>query len=316
LTAHANLSRKFDSEMASALKMEDSKIGNLLQDTGEPRRLTSISFVDQVGRASPIAEMLNAQDDYAPPQIEVRCRNQRGISYWGRIPYSENEQYCYSDLNRTIFYGCEPILIYPHGPRQSFQTVGSPAPLLLSSYEKWYLEDLTKKHDLRLEVHCDGAASRNAFLHKSSTMSTILHISTHGTAFAKTWELSNLFFACNEGLPARVHVFDILCQDWSHLELVFLNSCLTSAGKHTSGEQPLSLAWAFLAGGAKCVIAARWIIEDRIAWRFMRHFYEQLLSEPRCTVATAFQCARRKLREDSASALPSQWMAFVLLQSP
>ncbi len=316
LTAHAELSRKFDSEMVSVLRTEKSRIGYLLQDTTEPRRLNSIGFVDQVGRASPLADMLNACDDYAPSQSSVRGGDQVCISYWGRVPYSENPQYFYDDLRQTIYDGAEAILQYPHDPAKSLPPSGWPVPLLLSAYEKWYLEDLEEKHNIQLEVHCDLAATRDSFLRENSTKSTILHISTHGEAFSKTWELSNLCFASKEGSPTRVHVFDILGQNWSHLELVFLNSCLTSAGKHTSGEQPLSLAWAFLAGGAKSVIAARWVIEDRVAWQFMKHFYGRLLSDPECTVATAFQFARRKLREGSPGMLPSQWMAFVLLQTP
>ncbi len=62
--------------------------------------------------------------------------------------------------------------------------------------------------------------------------------------------------------------------DWSKTDLVFLNDCHSDVGRRSSGEGALSLAWAFSAGGAKAVIAARWSIDDDAAWYFAKCFYE------------------------------------------
>jgi CHAT domain-containing protein len=204
---------------------------------------------------------------------------------------------------------------YPFDPPTIHHPIGDPPPLLLAAYEKWFLEDCAERYKIGLECHCDSYATRREFLDTVDTGATILHLSTHGQAFPDTWELSNLYFACDEDLPTRVHVFDLLAIDWSHLELVFLNSCLTSAGKHTSGEQPLSLAWGFLATGAKAVIATRWQIQDRVAFQFMKSFYEYLFARPEGNIPLAFQFARRQLRNDHRFGKPRQWMAFVLLQN-
>jgi CHAT domain-containing protein len=207
------------------------------------------------------------------------------------------------------------VLRYPFDPPESFHPLDHPESLLLTAYERWFLEDLTARNEVFFTVHCDAAATREAFLAEDIGECTILHLSTHGEAFAETWEVSNLMFASQGMLPARVHAFDLLGRDWSRLELVFLNSCLSSAGKHTSGEQPLSLAWAFLAGGAKSVIASRWWIEDRVALQFMRMFYDHLLSSSSFNVALAFQFARHRLRDDPRFNRPSQWMSFVLMNN-
>jgi len=312
------LLQRFDDVAQPLLEADNWKLAFILRDQQEPRRVRSVEFVDHIGRRTPVGDILN-RSEYPPPRA-LRDRGRLcSISFWGRITYWERQRYIYDDEQRSIYDGKNVIMKYPNVPADASHTAGDPgdpvdpAPLLLASYEKWHLEELAARHGISLRTYCDREATREAFICQEFDTGTILHITTHGEGFAETWELANVKLACDGGYPARVHAFDVLARDWSQLDLVFLNSCLTSAGTHATGEQPLSLAWAFHAAGAKSVIAARWPIEDRIGFEFMRLFYGHLLSIAGSVIPDAFHFAQSRLKAMPYARNPSQWMSFVLL---
>ena len=95
-------------------------------------------------------------------------------------------------------------------------------------------------------------------------------------------------------------------------DVVLLNACLTSAGKKSVGEELLSLAWGFLAGGAKAVIGCRWPVEDSVAWQFCRAFYLDYFgaeTQDDKSLHRAFANAVKTLDFDR----PGDWGSFVLL---
>ena len=70
---------------------------------------------------------------------------------------------------------------------------------------------------------------------------------------------------------------DVAALPLAGTELVVLAACDTSAGEPVPGEGILALADAFLAAGARTVIASAWALDDRETTRFMREFYAALL---------------------------------------
>ncbi|WP_187371388.1 CHAT domain-containing protein [Methylobacterium oryzihabitans] len=66
---------------------------------------------------------------------------------------------------------------------------------------------------------------------------------------------------------------DVAALPLAGTELVVLAACDTSAGEPVPGEGILALADAFLAAGARTVVASAWAIDDHETTRFMREFY-------------------------------------------
>lgn len=185
--------------------------------------------------------------------------------------------------------------------------------LATSHFERWTLEDCcrTARHAIRLRT--GAAASRPAFLAQRWEDVRALHFSTHGQS-SSVPECSHLFLSGDSGSPMPLTFADILGCDWSGVDLVFLNACLTSAGAKRSGESALSLAWAFLAGGAKAVVANRWVVPARTAFLFARHFYGAWLATGHTqSVEGAFYEALSALRKTDGGALPHEWGCYMLL---
>ncbi len=102
------------------------------------------------------------------------------------------------------------------------------------------------------------------------------------------WKISQL-----EGAPA----------------LVVLSGCATVRGRDLPGEGLSGLAAAFLSAGSRCVVATRWPVEDRFAFRFMRSFYQGLIRSR--SVGESLDDARRAHRSDR-----DQPDAFVIVGDP
>jgi len=213
-------------------------------------------------------------------------------------------------------HGDSPIMAYPSIPQEIPRFPGYREPLPFASYERWFFEELSAKAGVPVFFHPGPRASRQVFLETAASEADVLHVSIHGEADAENPELSRLFLA-GDGGPTYVLLLDVLARDWSGYDLVFLNACLSQAGRKLVGEESLALGWAFLAGGAKAVIACRWPVEDRVAWCFVRSFYRELLIEqPRSSLREAFLHALQTLRDVDGFVRPSQWGAFVLLENP
>ena len=99
---------------------------------------------------------------------------------------------------------------------------------------------------------------------------------------------------------------------------VFLNACGTDQPSQ-SGRRPAipwqvseGLAAAFIAGGARAVLATRWEVDDQHSAGFAAHFYEAaLLGVP---IGEALRRARVQCREELRD--DSTWAAFVLYGDP
>ena len=95
---------------------------------------------------------------------------------------------------------------------------------------------------------------------------------------------------------------------------MFLNACRVGSG----GLSITGLGgWAsVLVGdcGVGAVIAPLWSVNDALACEFARVFYEQLRTQPGCTIGQALRQARRRVR-DAAPHNPT-WLAYSLYAHP
>lgn len=304
----------FDARASELCSRTETQLPFILGDDRNDPRLRTVTVIDHTGSRAPLARLLDPAGVYGQATSSETRDTIPAISFWGRITYEGSSPYFFDDRTRTIHSSTAAVIRYPDVP-EKLRPQGTTSPLLLSTFERWFLEDRAKESQISLRLHCDSDASRDAFL-QCHREANILHISTHGEAFPENWELSNLYFAAKKELPERVHVFDLLAIDWSHVDIVFLNACQSGSGRRARGEQSLSLGWAFLAGGAKAVIATRWLVEDRLAFEFMQLFYGAYLSGQERNTSAAFYAALQQLRLSDTFSKPSQWAAFMLMTAP
>jgi CHAT domain-containing protein len=90
--------------------------------------------------------------------------------------------------------------------------------------------------------------------------------------------------------------------------LVVLSGCSTGRLQETALSDPNSLVRAFLAAGARTVVASRWNVDSRTTERLMEVFYQALGqgSEP----AGALKLAETAVRLRAETAHPYYWSAF------
>jgi tetratricopeptide (TPR) repeat protein len=93
--------------------------------------------------------------------------------------------------------------------------------------------------------------------------------------------------------------------------LVVLSSCQSAAGTILAGEGVSGLSTAFLAAGARTVVASLWPVDDRATETLMREFYRGLASGH--DAADALRMAQRHLWSDPGTRHPYYWAGFVLL---
>jgi tetratricopeptide (TPR) repeat protein len=95
------------------------------------------------------------------------------------------------------------------------------------------------------------------------------------------------------------------------VDLVVLAACESASGREIQGEGVAGLTAAFLAAGARAVVATLWPVEDRVAERFVGEFYRGLSRGS--TVASALRAAQNRLRNDPATAHPRHWAGYVVV---
>jgi CHAT domain-containing protein len=155
-------------------------------------------------------------------------------------------------------------------------------------------------------------ASRAALLARSAGGDLagygLLHIASHAQLLS------------SRGLAAHVKLWDgdLLLPEVVGLRLdgalVTLSVCRGAATDVLPGEEILSLSWAFLAAGARGVMASVWPIPDQAAFRFMSQFYAALRHSRDAALALtivqrAFISAHRS--DDDPLGQPLYWSNFV-----
>lgn len=260
---------------------------------------------------------------YGPPASHaLAIRFPAKISFWGCFDIQNSNQIQIDEQCRSVhIVDNDRILCSSTFPSLELASLDLPAAipslLLFSLYEKWSLLDITRATSSKLTIHDLATSNRNQFLSHDWSWPTILHLTTHGLAYAEYPEAANVCLASEGELPTRIHFVDILSRDWRHLDLVFLNACVTQYGQNSSGEETLSLAWAFLAGGARAVIAHRWYVPDDVAWYFSHCFYNYLFCEQQETsLRDAFHNALCDTKANKNLSRDWSWGSFVLLENP
>ena len=140
----------------------------------------------------------------------------------------------------------------------------------------------------------------------------VLHFAMHTAADDHSpWRSSiELGAAAADSGPRMVSASEIATAKVG-ARLVVLSSCESARGAILSGEGVQGLASAFLAAGARAVLATLWTVDDAVAARFMERFYEALANGE--SAAGAVGHAQAELRRDPRTAHPFYWAGFELV---
>lgn len=163
-----------------------------------------------------------------------------------------------------------------------------------------------------------GAEATAEAVREAAASADLLHLATHARFESGAATRSALFLACDPaGAPSRVALTEI-GRHWElDAELVTLSACSTGREWQTTGGVELGFTQAFLAAGARSVLASAWAVDDEVTRLTMDAFYEAWLGEG-LSRARAAQAAARAVREftDESGARPYAhpyyWAAFSL----
>jgi CHAT domain-containing protein len=172
-----------------------------------------------------------------------------------------------------------------------------------------------------------GAATEGELRQRLATQHpAYLHLATHCVApqGALAGE-SALVFAVSRQRPARreddglLELAEIAGLPLAHCELVALSACGTNLGRQDfETEMAVAMSRAFLAAGARRVVASQWPVTDRGTAELMVRFFRTIADcrkegKP-CDYSVALQQARDELRNSAEKwAAPYYWAPFVLL---
>lgn len=144
---------------------------------------------------------------------------------------------------------------------------------------------------------------------RSASRPSIVHFATHSVSDDADPLRSHLVLEAGDGDDGLLHASEIRRLSWPS-SLVFLSACETASGPAYSGTGTLSLARAFLEGGASAVIATQWPV-GAISADIAERFYRELASG--APAATALHRARLAVRAKSRTAHPFFWASHVLI---
>lgn len=166
------------------------------------------------------------------------------------------------------------------------------------------------------DLFIQSNASKEKFKQKLEKSIRCLHIGSH--AILDSNEINNL-----KGLsllePAIIfsnkncHAdFLLTASEISEMiinaKIVTLSACVTGAGKIIRGEGANSLARAFIAAGAQCVVASLWPIWSHLSRDFIIIFYEKIKSK---SISEAFFEAKKSIAIKYPK--PLDWASFIII---
>ncbi|MCB1647283.1 MAG: CHAT domain-containing protein, partial [Pseudomonadales bacterium] len=137
----------------------------------------------------------------------------------------------------------------------------------------------------------------------------IIHIASHGYVSQQDQDLAGLVLYGDGGEPQFVGWRSFSALNLNS-RLVFLNGCQTARGEAIQGNGVYGLARGFLESGAHNVLATRWNISDRSAFRLTQAFYQQLKSGQ--GISESLRQAQATLYSSPQFRDPYYWASYAL----
>ena len=158
-----------------------------------------------------------------------------------------------------------------------------------------------------------GAHASRGAVESAIAGARLIHVAAHGFALDSDPLASGIVLA-GGGEPTVLTARRVATQLRIRSELVVLSACQTGLGRVT-GDGVIGLWRAFLASGARAVLATLWSVSDAATEKCMRHFYDAWLVQGE-DKARALQRAAEAVRRTPGYEHPFFWAAFVLVGDP
>ncbi len=141
----------------------------------------------------------------------------------------------------------------------------------------------------------------------------VAHLATHGIV-NRAEPTSSCIVLCPDAAGTEDGYFqtlEVMSQPMD-VGLIVLSACESARGEIGRGEGVVGLSRAFLASGARGLIASLWAVSDESTARLMEEFYGRML-KGRQPAGQALNDARFALMKDTRYAHPYHWSAFVVI---
>jgi CHAT domain-containing protein len=175
--------------------------------------------------------------------------------------------------------------------------------------------------EVRKLVALDGSATSRAWVGPEATEANfrqkagaydVVHVAAHGVVDDRNPLRSRLVFHPPAEKPTEdgwLEVGEIRELDL-RAKLVVLSGCETGRGAFEDGEGVIGMAWAFLASGARSVLASQWRVESTSTTQLMLRFHTGLLAG--AEKSDALRDAALELRKNDRFRHPFYWAGFQL----
>jgi len=161
-------------------------------------------------------------------------------------------------------------------------------------------------HRTTVTMLTESEATKDAVLAKMKEGVAIIHIAAHGSSETGEIVLTPIASQDRQGLPEEK---DYLLTMKEVQEVGVLSCCHSGRGE-IRAEGMIGLSRAFLAAGARAVVASLWAISDEVTLSFMISFYESLCKGNSASVSLDF--AMKEIREHE-NRDPKYWAPFFLI---
>jgi len=163
------------------------------------------------------------------------------------------------------------------------------------------IRSLSRKLD-GARVYVGERATADAFERERKRGGTVLHLATHATASAQSYNRTAVALE-----PTTTHNGVLQLSEFAGrplpFDLVVLSACASADGVAQVGQGLHGLVSAALDAGARGVVATRWDVSDADMTRFMLALYDSLQVEP--NVPRALAAVRRQFAAEGRS--PAVW---------
>jgi CHAT domain-containing protein len=163
-----------------------------------------------------------------------------------------------------------------------------------------------------------GSAASETAVRQRLPNASLVHLATHGYAYASAERARQSFVALAPGGDADglLTVGEMLDSGGPSLraELVVLSACQTGLGDLKQAEGTVGLQRAFLGKGARSVLVSLWSVGDAATEALMKRFYTHWLRDPNApSKAEALRRAQEDVRKMPGLDHPRFWAGFQLV---
>jgi len=168
-----------------------------------------------------------------------------------------------------------------------------------------------KMHPKFVTLLAEKQATKDAVLAKMKEGVAIIHIAAHGSPSTGEIALAPVTSQDRQGLPEEQDYLLTMKEVQEvvvNAQLVVLSCCHSGQGE-IRAEGVMGLSRAFLAAGARAVVASLWVINYEITLNFMEKFYDCLINSKSASTSLheAMGYVRKTYKE------PKHWAPFSLI---